>query len=118
MLVALGARPSRRRELRALVVGRLLGLLCHVAGWFAPMYGAGRLERRNVGEYEEAARFARASGHAELVDCLLGMAEVEWDHEAYFRDRVLAHPLERLVRVWDPLPPRESIRAAFASAGS
>ena len=115
MLLALGARPGRIRELRALVVGRVLGLLCHAAGWFAPMYGAGRLERRNVGEYEDAARWARACGHEELVDCLLGMAEVEWDHEAYFRERVLAHPLERLIRVWEPLPPRESIRAAFAA---
>lgn len=115
MLLALGARPGRIREVRALVVGRVLGLLCHAAGWFAPMYGAGRLERRNVGEYEDAARFARAAGHEELVECLLGMAEVEWDHEAYFRERVLRHPLERLVRVWAPLPPREAIRAAFAA---
>ena len=55
MLKGLGAQPGSIRELRALLVGRILGLLCHAAGWFAPMYGAGRLERRNVGEYEEAA---------------------------------------------------------------
>ena len=116
MLQGLGASPGRLREVRALVVGRILGLLCHVAGWFAPMYGAGRLERRNVGEYEDAARWARACGRTDLVDCLLGMAEVEWDHEAYFRERVLAHPLERVVRVWAPLPPRDSIRTAFAAS--
>ena len=118
MLQGLGAKPGRFRELRALLVGRVLGLLCHVAGWFAPMYGAGRLERRNVGEYEEAARWARACGHEELVDCLLTMAEVEWDHEAYFRERVLAHVLHRVIPVWKPLPPRESIRAAFATTPS
>ena len=44
------------------------------------------------------------------------MAEVEWDHEAYFRDRVLRHPLSRLIRVWPALPPRESIRSAFATS--
>ena len=115
MLQALGAPPLPVRELRALLVGRVLGALCHAAGWFAPMYGAGRLERRNVGEYEDAARHARECGHEELVDCLLGMAEVEWDHEAYFRERVLGHPLERLIPVWAPLPPRASIREAFAA---
>ena len=115
MLQGLGAAPGRFRELRALLVGRILGLLCHVAGWFAPMYGAGRLERRNVGEYEDAARWARACGHEEMVDCLLTMAEVEWDHEAYFRERVLSHALHRFIRVWAALPPRESIRAVFAS---
>ena len=46
MLARLGAAPSRARELRALVIGRTLGLLCHVAGWLLPMYGAGRLERQ------------------------------------------------------------------------
>lgn len=118
MLKALGTRPGRARELRALLVGRVLGLLCHAAGWFAPMYGAGRLERRNVGEYEEAARHARDCGREELVDCLLTMAEVEWDHEAYFRERVLSHPLHRFIRMWEPLPPRESIRTVFAAEPS
>jgi rubrerythrin len=112
MLDRLGAAPERGREIRALLVGRTLGLRCHLAGWLLPMYGAGRLERRNVGEYEAAARFARRSGHEELVDCLLTMAEVEWDHEAYFRARVLRHPLGRLL-VWKGLPSRDSIRAAF-----
>jgi ubiquinone biosynthesis protein COQ7 len=110
MLQGLGARPSALREARALVVGRVLGLLCHVSGWYAPMYAAGRLERRNVGEYEDAARLARGSGHDDLVDCLLTMAEVEWDHEAYFRGKVEGHPLTRWVGLWEPLPPRSSIR--------
>ena len=56
MLHSLGAGPNKRRELRATLVGRTLGLLCHVTGWFAPMYGAGRLESRNIVEYETAAR--------------------------------------------------------------
>ena len=63
MLEALGARPSRAREIRATLVGRTLGALCHLAGWLAPMYEAGRLERRYVGEYEAAARYARQAGH-------------------------------------------------------
>src|SRR4029079_8505491 len=39
MLSSLGAGPNKRREFRATIVGRTLGLLCHVTGWFAPMYG-------------------------------------------------------------------------------
>jgi hypothetical protein len=117
MLAGLGAAPDRIRELRALVVGRTLGLLCYVSGWLAPMYGAGRLERSNVGEYEAAARFARLAGHEELVDCLLTMAEVEWDHEAYFRAHVLSHPVGRRF-IWEGLPPREAIREAFRRSGT
>lgn len=114
MLKRLGSGPSRARELRALVIGRVLGLLCHVAGWLPPMYGAGRLERRNVGEYETAARHARLSGNEDLVDCLLTMAEVEWDHEAFFRGKVEQSAFGRRF-LWRPLPPRTAIRGAFAA---
>jgi len=112
MLAALGSSPSRGLEVRAVVVGRTLGALCHVVPWFLPMYGAGRLERGNVGEYEDAARHASRGGQSGLVDCLLTMAEVEWDHEAYFRAKVLGHPWSRFLGVWPPLPPREAIRRA------
>jgi rubrerythrin len=111
MLTALGSRPSRRREARAWVIGRTLGLLCHVMGWFAPMYGAGRLESRNIKEYEDAARFAEGCGHPELVDCLLTMAEVEWEHERYFRSKVEGRRLTRLLGLWPEPPSKESIRA-------
>ena len=110
MLAELGAGPDRSRERRSAVIGRVLGFLCHVSGWLAPMWGAGRLESRNVREYEEAARLARAAGRGEWVDCLLTMAEVEWDHERYFRERVLSHRLARFVPMWTVPPPRESIR--------
>ena len=114
MLESLGAHPNRQREIRALLIGRGLGLLCHVMGWLAPMYGAGRLESRNIGEYETAARHARACGREDLIDCLLTMAEVEWEHEYYFRSRVLWHPLGRRLRLWPAPPPKETIRKSFA----
>src|SRR5688500_2824022 len=91
MLASLGAKPDRRRETRATIVGRTLGFLCHLSGWLAPMYGAGKLESRNIVEYETAARYARDCGRHDLIDCLLTMAEVEWDHEAFFRACVLRH---------------------------
>src|SRR6185503_6830672 len=58
MLAELGSGPDPSRERRAAVIGRVLGALCHVGGWLAPMYGAGRLESRNVREYETAAALA------------------------------------------------------------
>lgn len=113
MLRSMGERPSSWQEAKAVCIGRAAGLLCHLAGWFAPMYGAGRLESRNIKEYENAARYARDCGCQEQVDCLLGMAEVEWEHEKYFRTRVLGHVLSRHVPLWSSPPAKENIRASF-----
>jgi rubrerythrin len=113
MLAVLGGGPNKTREIRATIIGRTLGILCHVTGWLAPMYGAGKLESRNVKEYETAARYARDCGHLELIDCLLEMAEVEWEHECYFRARVLSHALGRRLRLWPQPPPKETIRSNF-----
>jgi hypothetical protein len=113
MLRDLGARPRPLREAVFWLIGRSLGPLCHVTGWFLPMYGAGRLERRNIIEYEDAAAYARASGHAELVDCLLTMAEVEREPEQFFRSKVTGPPLLWLFARWPAPPPRERIRQRF-----
>jgi rubrerythrin len=110
LLASLDAAPRPGAELRALLVGRVLGLLCHVGGWFLPMYGAGRLESKNVREYEEAALHARGCGRADMIDCLLTMAEVEWEHERYFRGKVENHPGVRLLGLWPAPPPKETIR--------
>ena len=115
MLARLGERPRPGRERAFLAIGRTLGLLCRLTGWFVPMYAAGRLERGNVVEYEVAARHARDAGREDLVDCLLAMAEVEWEHERYFRERIARHPLRRIFPAWEPPPPKESIRAAFVA---
>ena len=113
MLRNLDANPNSFREIRALIIGRGLGLLCYVTGWLAPMYGAGRLESRNIVEYETAAKYARDCGREDFVNCLLTMAEVEWEHENYFRSRVLLHPLGRRLRLWPVPPPKEAIRQSF-----
>jgi demethoxyubiquinone hydroxylase (CLK1/Coq7/Cat5 family) len=113
MLAGLDSGPSNRRELRAIIIGRVLQFLCHVTGWLAPMYGAGKLESRNVREYETAARYAKVCGATELVDCLLEMAEVEWDHEHYFRSCVLKHRIGRRLPLWPKPPAKETIRLSF-----
>lgn len=113
MLASLGAGANKIREIRATIVGRMLGLMCHLSGWFAPMYGAGKLESRNIVEYETAARFALACGREDLIDCLLTMAEVEWEHEKYFRSCVLRHRWSRKFSIWPEPPPKEAIRRSF-----
>ena len=115
ILNGLGAQPDPRRETRAAVIGRTLGALCHVSGWFFPMYGAGQLESRNIREYESAAHFAALCGRSEYVECLLTMAEVEWEHEHYFRLKVLSHWMRRIVPIWPEPPPKPAIRTAFAA---
>ena len=113
MLRDLNSSPNRFREIRADIIGHTLGFLCHFTGWLAPMYGAGKLESSNIVEYEIAARHARDCGQHALVDCLLTMAEVEWEHEQYFRSRVLLHPLGKRISIWPQPRPKEMIRKAF-----
>jgi rubrerythrin len=113
MLQSLNAKPNETRERRASFIGRSLGFICHLSGWLAPMYGAGRLESRNIREYETAARFAQDCGRDDLIDCLLQMAETEWEHENYFRSRVLLHSLGRRLSLWPSPPPKDSIRRQF-----
>jgi rubrerythrin len=115
MLRALGARPSKLREAIFWGIGRAIGLSCHLGGWFIPMYGAGRLERGNIVEYEVAAEYAHACGHDEMIDDLLEMAEVEWEHERYFRERVAGHRLLRILMPWPAVAPKESIRAKWSA---
>ena len=111
MLDALGARPARRREIRMALIGRTVSALCFVSGRFVPMYGAGLIEQRNVHEYVDAAALAIAGGHPELVDELLDMAEVGWDHESYFRSQATGPWQLRVLKAWPDLGPRESLRA-------
>ena len=104
MLTALGARPSRLLELRMRLTGLAIAALCFVGGWYIPMYGAGRIERVNIREYEEAAALAFQSGLPDWGHELLAMAVVEWDHERFFRRHVESHWLARFFPPW-PAPP-------------
>ncbi len=113
MLTSLNAAPNKQREIRATIVGRILGIGCLLTGWFAPMYGAGKLESRNIVEYETAARYARDCGRHDLIDCLLSMAEVEWEHERFFRERVLQSRWIQLLKIWPEPPAKHNIRTSF-----
>ena len=113
MLRSLNSGPKAFREVRATILGRVLSLLCHLSGWLIPMYGAGRLESRNIREYETAAMHAHNCGRDDLVDCLLTMAEVEWEHEHYFRARVLSHRWAHRLPIWPEPVSKETIRTSF-----
>jgi len=79
------------------------------------MYGAGRLESQNIREYEHAARLAVVAGCDEHVEELLVLAEVEWDHERFFREKAASHFLWRTMPHWPQPPPRSAIRESFAA---
>jgi len=115
MLAGLGAAPDPRRESKMDFVGRSISLFCQVGGWFFPMYGAGRLESQNIREYEHAARLAAVARCEQFIEELLVMAEVEWDHERFFREKASSHPLWRVVPHWPVPAPRSSIRDDFAA---
>ncbi len=114
LLHELGAQPSRKREILFFCIGKTIAFLCHVGGWFIPMYGAGKLERSNIKEYEDAAAFAQAAGLTHMIDCLLTMAEVEWEHERFFREQIEEHWMLRFFPLWEVPPPKETIRAPYS----
>ena len=113
MLRELGAGTDARLERRMSWIGSAVSAFCRFGGWFAPMYGASRLEAANVQEYEDAARFAVLAEEPQLAMDLLRMAEAEWEHERYFRAKVLSHWLARFIPVWEPLMPRQHIWESF-----
>ncbi len=114
LLTELNAKPNPIREAVFWIIGRVLGLSCHVTGWFLPMYGAGKLERGNIVEYEVAALYADACGQQQMIECILSMAEVEWEHERYFRERIAGHSWLRVFKLWDAPPVKTSIRTRFS----
>ena len=111
ILAELHACPDPLLEVRTLLVGAAVAAFCRVGGWYLPMYGAGWLERRNIADYERATRLALECGLPAPASDLLEMAEAEWEHERYFRDKAAAHPLARVLPVWNAPGPKAAIRA-------
>ena len=97
-LEKLGAKPRKIREGIFWTIGRSLGVLCRVSGWFFPMYFAGRLESQNILEYEEAAHFASELEMKECVKEMLEMSRVEAEHELFFSQTVANHRLLPLTK--------------------
>ena len=100
ILATLGARPNQTTELKMRIIGRTIGLSCHLKGWFLPMYVAGRLESQNIKEYADAAKHANELGLKEHGSELLVMSAVEREHEIYFFNVVARHKLLPLMRLF------------------
>jgi hypothetical protein len=113
LLAVLHAIPQARREKKLRIIGWCISVFCHIGGWFFPMYGAAKLEAQNIGEYEEAAKLALLAGRLDFVEPILEMAEIEWDHELYFREQAQTHWLWRFMPKWKIPAPRIEIREKF-----
>lgn len=116
ILLELGQSPRLWLELKYRCIGTMIGLLYHISGWFVAMYGAGKLESSNVMEYVDAAALTYACGRSEYVACFIQMAETEWEHEKYFRDKASSHWLAGYVPFWSPLPPKEELQHIYDTA--
>lgn len=121
MLASLGGAPRKFREAKLWVIGRTIGLACHLIGWFLPMYFAGRLESGNVIEYQVAAAHAGALGLKEFEADLLVMARVEREHELFFFNVITGHrllPMVSRVFGWADIeqPPTETVSEAASEA--
>lgn len=98
MLAGLGSKPRRFKEWKMWLIGRTLGALCHVSGWFFPMFFAGQLEVKNVSEYDTAAGHAKGAGREDLVPALSHMAITEKEHEIFFFGVIREHRLFPLMK--------------------
>ncbi len=121
MLSEMGSGPRPSREFLMSMVGKTISFLCVFGGWlnafnfgwFMSMYGAGKLERGNIVEYEVAARFALEAGYPQFVASLLEMAEIEWDHELYFRNKSVSSAWIKYFPIWPPPSAREFIQSTY-----
>lgn len=117
ILAGLGAAPRMLREIKMWIIGRTIGISCHVIGWFLPMYFAGRLESGNVVEYKDAAAHASALGLGEFEADLLVMSRVEQEHEIFFLSMITGHRMLALVQPIFKWPGSAAILPVAGSPG-
>lgn len=98
LLSRLGVLPLPVREVRAAVVGNTLSFFCGLTGHFLPMFLAGKLETKNVCEYEKAAGWAAELGLDDFLPDLHEMAAVEVEHEKYFFEVIGRRAPPRVIR--------------------
>jgi hypothetical protein len=79
---------SRSFEVRYFVIGKIIGLSCHVIGWFMPYFFAGKLESGNVCEYFVMMRYFRSLGIRRHDAVLYEMGMKEKEHEIFFLEQV------------------------------
>ena len=78
-------QPSRYKEIKYHILGRIISCCCYVIGWFMPYYFAGRLESGNVCEYFIMMRYFNEIGITDHDEVLYEMGIKEKEHEVYFQ---------------------------------
>jgi len=97
--------PSRWYELKFYVIGRVVGLSCHVIGRFMPYFFAGKLESGNVCEYFIMMHRFHELGITAHDELLYEMGVKEKEHEVFFQKMMADEPwlplFERIFH-WGP----------------
>jgi hypothetical protein len=83
-----GVPISHSFEVRYYLIGKLIGVSCHVIGWFMPYFFAGKLESGNVCEYFVMMHYFHALGIREHDAILYEMGMKEKEHEVYFLEQI------------------------------
>ena len=109
IMACYGIRPSRWQEWKFAIIGRVIGLSCHVIGRFMPYFFAGKLESGNVCEYFVMIQHFRSLGITEHDEILYEMGVREKEHEVHFLDVIKDEP-------WLPLFERVFCWGSKASA--
>ncbi|HAV13283.1 MAG TPA: hypothetical protein DCX06_07325 [Opitutae bacterium] len=90
-------------EFKYAVIGRIIGLSCHVIGRFMPYFLAGKLESGNVCEYIVMLRYFHELGITEHDEVLYAMGLKEKEHEVFFQEMIEGErwlPLFEKVFAW------------------
>ncbi|MBL8193083.1 MAG: ferritin-like domain-containing protein [Blastocatellia bacterium] len=103
MLIYFGEKPNKFKEVKCWFIGTVIGIGCHLIGWFLPMYFAGKLESNNTMEYENAAKYAHDLNLIDFENELILMSVVEKEHELFFLHTVSNHkylPIMKKIFHW------------------
>ena len=87
-----GIPVSRYFEIKYYLIGKFIGLSCHLLGRFMPYFFAGRLESGNVCEYIIMLKRFRELGVTEHDTVLYEMGIKEKAHEVYFQGVIEDEP--------------------------
>lgn len=77
---------SRWYELKFHLIGKIIGLSCHVIGRFMPYFFAGKLESGNVCEYFIMMKYFHELGITDHDEVLYEMGIREKKHEVHFQE--------------------------------
>lgn len=75
-------------EIKYTIIGRIIGVACHVIGRFMPYFFAGKLESGNVCEYFTMIRYFHTLDITQHDHVLYEMGIREKEHEVYFLNKI------------------------------